>query len=89
MSNAPRGDESHKEWLERLVRERVYEEFPKSLYHPDGRSIVVNSRREQDASGGDWLESPQEAIDEKTKRDKRDSEKFIAAANAEAKAKKG
>jgi hypothetical protein len=72
-------------------RLRGYVPFPKWLYHPDGRSQVVNTELEQTALGGEWLASPQEALDEKAKRDKRDSDAFIAKANAEAAAaaKKG
>jgi hypothetical protein len=92
MSNALLPNETQREFLERLTRENAskpFEEFPKHLYHPDGRSILVNSRAEQSAAGGDWLERPQEAIDEKNRRDKRDSEKFIADVNAEAAEKTG
>jgi hypothetical protein len=60
--------------------------FPKWLYHPDGRSQIVNDEAGQTALGGEWLASPQEAIDEKARRDKRDSDAFIAKSNAEAKA---
>lgn len=72
-------------------RNRGYVPFPKALYHPDGRTAAVASESEQSALGGEWFEKPQEALDEKAKRDKRDSDAFIAKANAEAKAsaKKG
>jgi hypothetical protein len=65
---------------------RGFVPFPKWLYHPDGRSQIVNDEQAQTALGGEWLASPQEAINEKAKRDKRDSDAFIAKANAEAEA---
>jgi len=84
--------ETKEQFIQRLTEENArkpFEEFPKMLYHPDGSSLTVRSRKEQDAKGEEYFESPQEAIDEKAKRDKRDSEKFIAAANAEASEKTG
>lgn len=83
---------SRKDYEDKLTRENAskrFEEFPRHLYHPDGRSILVNSSAEQTAAGGDWLASPQEAIDEAARRDKRESDGFVAKVNAEAKAKKG
>jgi hypothetical protein len=65
---------------------RGFVPFPKWLYHPDGRSQIVNDEAGQTALGGEWLASPQEALDEKARRDKRDSDAFIAKSNAEAKA---
>lgn len=62
---------------------KAFDEYPKWVYHPDGRSQLVNSELEQSGMG-EWLKSPQEAIDEKAKRDKRDSDKFIAKVAAEA-----
>lgn len=90
MANEKRPDETFKEYTERLTREYVHQEFPKWLYHPDGRSVLVNSSREQSAYG-EWLESPQEAIDARESRDKADSDKFVNKVNAEAAAsrKKG
>lgn len=92
MANELRPNETQREFLERLTQENArkpFEEFPKHLYHPDGRSILVKSAAEQTAAGGEWLERPQEALDEAARRDKRDSDAFIAKANAEAKAKRG
>jgi hypothetical protein len=65
-------------------RQRGFVEYPKWLYHPDGRSALITNRTQQTELGGEWLESPTEAIAEKEKRDKRDSDKFIANVNAEA-----
>lgn len=87
MPNELRPNETGKEFLERLTQENLrkpFEEFPKHLYHPDGTSIVVASRTEQDARGEQYFERPQEALDEKARRDKRDSEKFVAKVGAEA-----
>ena len=70
---------------------RPFQPFPKWLYHPDGRSQLVAGELEETALGADWLPSPQAALDEKAKRDKRESDAFIAKSNAEAAAaaKKG
>lgn len=67
-------------------RMRGFVPFPKWLYHPDGRSQLVADEAAQSKLGGEWLASPQEAIDEKEKRDKVASDAFIAKVNAEAKA---
>lgn len=90
MANELRANETQKDFLERLTSENArkpFEEFPKWLYHPDGRSELVNTAAEQTKLGGEWLEKPQEAIDVREGRDKRDSDAFIAKTNAEAKAK--
>lgn len=92
MSNGNEKTLTRKDIEDELTRQNLskpFEEFPKYLYHPDGRTQVVRTRTEQDATGGDWFERPQEAIDEKTKRDKRASEKFVADVNAEAAEKTG
>jgi hypothetical protein len=52
--------------------------FPKWLYHPDGRSQIVAMRPDSPSSAASGSRSPQEAIDEKARRDKRDSDAFIA-----------
>lgn len=65
-------------------RQRGFVEYPKWLYHPDGRAALITNRTQQSELGGEWLESPTEAIAEKDKRDKRDSDKFIAKVNEEA-----
>lgn len=87
MSNANEKQPTRKDVEDQLTQANMnkrFEEFPKCLYHPDGRSIEVASRAEQDAQGEEFFESPQKAIDEKVRRDTRESEKFVAAVNAEA-----
>jgi hypothetical protein len=51
------------------------------------RTRLVRNSSEQSACGGEWLERPQEAVDEQVKRDSRVSQEFVAKANAEAAAK--
>jgi hypothetical protein len=73
--------------LERMNREsaaRGFVEYPKWLYHADGRSALITSRSQQSELGGEWFESPTEAIDERAKRDKRDADAFISKVNEEA-----
>jgi hypothetical protein len=36
----------------------MYNEYPKWLYHADGRSVIVNSREEAEALGDGWAETP-------------------------------
>lgn len=87
MSNANETPITRKDVEDRLTQENMrkqFEEFPKHLYHPDGTTLVVNSRKEQDARGEEYFEDPQEALDEKDKRDRRDSDQFISQVNAEA-----
>lgn len=79
--------QTKEQFIQQLTEENArksFEEFPKVLYHPDGSTLTVQSRKEQDARGEEYFESPQEAIDEKEDRDQRASAKFVAAANAEA-----
>lgn len=84
--NQPLNYERTVQLLNEQTARKAYEPFPKWLYHPDGRSQIVNGEIEQTALGGEWLASPQEALDEKARRDKRDSDAFITKSNAEAKA---
>lgn len=84
--------QTKEQFIQQLTEEnarKAFEEFPKVIYHPDGSTLTVQSRKEQDARGEEYFESPQEAIDEKDRRDKRDSDKFVAGANAEAAEKTG
>jgi hypothetical protein len=81
-------DDVIKELNEDTAR-RGFVPFPKWLYHPDGRSQIVANEAEQTALGGEWLASPQEALDEKARRDERDSKKFVEKVGAEAAAKSG
>jgi hypothetical protein len=84
MSEQPKTrDDVIRELNEETAR-RGFVPFPKWLYHPGGRSQIVDNEAGQTALGGEWLASPQEALDEKARRDKRDADKFIAKANAEA-----
>lgn len=36
----------------------MYIEYPKWLYHADGRSVVVNDREEEAALGEGWADTP-------------------------------
>ena len=56
-----------------LTREslaRGFIEFPKMLYHPDGRQLTVTSgAEEQTALASDWCPNPTAAADVRAKRD--------------------
>jgi hypothetical protein len=36
----------------------MYIEYPKWLYHPDGRRLVVKNRDEEEALGDEWADTP-------------------------------
>jgi hypothetical protein len=79
--------ETETQALERMNREsaaRGFIEYPKWLYHADGRAALINSRSQQTELGGEWFESPTEAINERAKRDKRDADAFVSKVNEEA-----
>lgn len=59
-----------KETKERVERPYVFQEFPKMKHHPDGRTATVNSSHEESALGEDWCNTPQQALDERAKRDR-------------------
>lgn len=65
-------------------RQRGFVEYPKWLYHPDGRSALITNRTQQSELGGEWFESITEANAEKDRRDKRSSDAFVAKVNEEA-----
>jgi hypothetical protein len=89
MSEQPKTrDDVIRELNEETAR-RGFVPFPKWLYHPDGRSQIVDNEAGQTALGGEWLASPQEALDEKARRDERDSKKFVEKVGQEAAAKSG
>lgn len=69
--------------LEKFEGPTPFAEFPKWLYHTDGRSALVNSEAEESFYGkdGDWHPNPTLALETKAKRDEAD-------AQAAAKAKK-
>lgn len=77
--------------IENLTKEslaRGFIEFPKMLYHPDGRQLTVTSRTdEQNALNSDFCPTPQAALDVKTKRDEDDRQRQALAVAQEANAK--
>lgn len=75
--------------MDKATEERVnkpveFQEFPKMLYHPDGRQLTVNSDEEESKAGSDWHPTPQDAIDEKTRRDAADAKRAALAVGREA-----
>jgi hypothetical protein len=72
---------------ERGKRVRAVSEVAVSPRWPLDQRASRMSRTPSSAASG--FEKPQEAIDEKERRDKRDSDAFIAKVNAEAKAATG
>lgn len=80
--------------IEELTREsqaRGFIEFPKMLYHPDGRQLTVTSpAEEQTALAGDWVPNPTAAQEVRAKRDAlAAAEAANAAALSDAGAKPG
>lgn len=73
-----------KETKERIERAAPFAEFPKMKHHPDGRTATVNTSQEESALGSDWCNTPQQALDERTKRDEA-AAKRVAAQIAKAK----
>ena len=71
--------------LDKFEQPRPFQEFPKWLYHTDGRSVLVNSEAEELGLGhdGDWHPSPGEAQAEKARRDEAATKATVLAANAE------
>lgn len=58
-----------KETEERVNRPIPFQEYPKMLHHPDGRTLVVENDREASAAGGEWMPNPTEALKVKAQRD--------------------
>lgn len=67
-----------KETEERVNRPIAYQEFPKMLHHPDGRTQVVNSDREASALGAEWLPTPGDALKVKAERDEAEAKRLAA-----------
>lgn len=64
--------ESQKALIERLTAEnaeRGFVEFPKMKHHPDGRTAIVASGREESELGGEWMPSPDAALKVHRERD--------------------
>jgi hypothetical protein len=76
--------ENQRDYLERLSREslaRGFVEYPKMLYHPDGRQATVNSSREEsELTGNGWCRLPAEALKIRAERDEADKKRDLAAA---------
>lgn len=58
-----------KETEERINRPIPFQEFPKMLYHPDGRTAIVENDREASALGGEWMPTPDASLKVKSERD--------------------
>lgn len=67
-----------KETEERVNRPVPFAEFPKMLYHPDGRQQIVEDDKAQSALGGEWTPSPTEAAKVKAQRDAADEKRLAA-----------
>lgn len=81
-------EESLKDVLERLNKPIPFAEFPKMLYHPDGRQATVNSSKEEsELTGNGWCLLPAEALKTRAERDEADRKRELAAAAKAAKDK--
>jgi hypothetical protein len=86
-----------KETEERINRPIPYQEFPKMLHHPDGRTVIVENERQASAAGGEWLPTPGDALKVKAERDAAEEKRLAAQiakdvkddAKDEAKGRKG
>lgn len=58
-----------KETEERVNRPIPYQEFPKMLHHPDGRTLIVESDAQASSAGGEWLPTPGDALKVRAERD--------------------
>lgn len=76
-----------KETIERITAPYEFREFPKMLYHPDGRTAVVANDSEQSALGGEWAPNPEAAQKARAKRDEAEASRAARALGAEATAR--
>jgi hypothetical protein len=78
--------------IEQITQEsqaRGFIEYPKMLYHPDGRQLTVTGKKEEEAAlRGDWCPTPQDALDVKEERDEADRQRLAEQIAADAKAKR-
>lgn len=83
--------ENQRDYIERLTREslgRGFIEYPKMLYHPDGRQATVTSPAEEsELTGNGWCLKPAEALKIRAERDEADRKRELAAAAKAAKDK--
>jgi hypothetical protein len=56
--------------LDALNAPKAFEEYPKMLYHPDGRQVTVASEAEEKALPSEWQQTPDDAAELKAARDK-------------------
>lgn len=76
-------EESLKDVLERLNKPIPFAEFPKMLYHPDGRQAIVNSSAEEsEHAGNGWCLLPAQALKVRAERDEADKKRDIGAARS-------
>ena len=61
-----------------------FTEFPKMIYHPDGRTLIVDSDAAQSAAGGEWCPSPDAAESIREARDSAASARAARKLGAEA-----
>lgn len=76
-----------KETEERVNRPAPYQEYPKMLHHPDGRTLIVESDAQASAAGGEWLPTPGDALKVRAERDAAEEKRQALKIGAEAKAK--
>jgi len=59
-----------KETEERVNRPIPFQEFPKMLHHPDGRTAIANdSKEEKTLLSGEWCPTPGNALEVRAERD--------------------
>lgn len=76
-----------KETKERIEAPYRFVEFPKVLYHPDGRTATVETSRQESELGAEWFPSPTESLKERARRDAADAKRVALAVGKEAAAK--
>lgn len=69
--------------IEQYSRDYRHQEYPKMLYHADGRRVTVQSEAEESKLGGEFT-TMAKAVAEKDGRDKRDAERIAVAQGAAA-----
>lgn len=77
-----------KETEERINRPIPHQEFPKMLHHTDGSHVIVHDEEAESRhlGSGNYHPTPQEAIDEKAKRDAAEAAREAQKAAKEAQA---
>ena len=76
-----------KETEDRVNQPVPFMEFPKMLYHPDGRTLIVEDDSEQSAAGSEWAPNPEAAQKARAQRDTADASRSARRVGADAAAR--